>query len=188
MWATHCAATSNNVRFNLLTSRNSVLFPFYLPIKMKLTSAFLRNRKVTLSIFNKITRVGCSIFFFHFQTETLRFTVQMLFSQQMKHITISKTLKCIKFMFCGVSPKDLKRNMDIKHRRMLIRIWDANSNFKAKIGQCFFYRRLCMYGTGIWLVLPFDTKNPYRLSKLFFRSIIDISTSWHLILAIFPVV
>ena len=38
------------------------------------------------------------------------------------------------------------------------------------------------------LVLPFDTKNPYRLSKLFYRSIIDISTSWHLILAIVHVV
>ena len=36
------------------------------------------------------------------------------------------------------------------------------------------------------LVLPFDTKNPYRLSKLLYRSIIDISTSWHLILAIVP--
>ena len=38
------------------------------------------------------------------------------------------------------------------------------------------------------LVLPFDTKNPYRLSKLLYRSIIDISTSWHLILVIVPVV
>ena len=51
------------------------------------------------------------------------------------------------------------------------------------------------YETGLilknWrylLVLPFDTKNPYRLSKLLYRSIIDISTSWHLILAIVPVV
>ena len=41
----------------------------------------------------------------------------------------------------------------------------------------------------VWtLVLPFDTKNPYRLSKLIYRSIIDISTSWHLISAIVPVV
>ena len=38
------------------------------------------------------------------------------------------------------------------------------------------------------LVLPLDTKNPYRLSKLLYRSIIDISTSWHLILGIIPVV
>ena len=38
------------------------------------------------------------------------------------------------------------------------------------------------------LVLPFDTKNPYRLSKLLYRSIIDISNPWHLILAIVPVV
>ena len=37
-------------------------------------------------------------------------------------------------------------------------------------------------------MLPFDTKNPYRLSKLLYWSIIDISTSWHLILAIVPVV
>ena len=52
-------------------------------------------------------------------------------------------VKTLKYMFCGVSPSDLSRNMDIKHWGVLTWICNATLVFMAQIGQYFVDRRLC---------------------------------------------
>ena len=114
-----------------------------------------------------------------FFTIFLSFTV--LVSRWMEHTTIAKTLKC---MFGGVLPSDTSRNMDIKHRGVLIWIGDPSPihsknrsvrpipQFRTDGADCVFM----LFDTihvhhGSYVVLPIDIYwyiyiyNPYRLSR-----------------------
>ena len=83
--ATHRDVTSNILHSYLLTSQKSVLFPFYHPIKMKLTSVVRWNRKhypdLTWPILHKLTEINRSLVTIHTEWNGEIFMVEMLFLQ-----------------------------------------------------------------------------------------------------------
>ena len=93
------------------------------------------------------------------------------------HVNISKIrtkfllgpvkAQCLGSYVSGKSPQEI----------IFLKVRERSGNFEAgSLYEPWLGQGGGIIGSSLWyrLVLPFDTKNPYRLSKLLYRSIIDI--------------
>ena len=119
--ATHRDVPSNIVHAYLLTHRsNRYCFRFAIQSKWSLHRLSVETGNTDLTWLGQScihlprhNTYGVKRWDFYFQN--------VIFAMNEAH-NLFKTLQC---MFCGVSPSDLSRNMDIKHRGVLAQICNA---------------------------------------------------------------